>query len=74
MVILGEVLISDIGMLAGEESIKIVAETLKKYGIEKTVIDPVCDFYYYSQIRVSGLINYRLWSLPQAPNFCPLPP
>lgn len=31
-----------IGMLAGEESIKVVAETLKKYSIEKTVIDPVC--------------------------------
>lgn len=29
-------------MLAGEESIKVVGETLKKYGIEKTVIDPVC--------------------------------
>lgn len=29
-------------MLAGEESIKVIAETLRKYGIKKTVIDPVC--------------------------------
>ncbi|KAF8468932.1 Phosphomethylpyrimidine kinase-domain-containing protein [Kalaharituber pfeilii] len=29
------------GMLASEENIRVVAETLSKYGIEKTVIDPV---------------------------------
>lgn len=29
-------------MLASKENIKVVAETLKKYGIEKTVVDPVC--------------------------------
>lgn len=33
-------------MLAGEESIKVVAETLKKYGIKKTVIDTVCRALY----------------------------
>lgn len=33
-------------MLAGEESIKVVAETLKKYNIERTVIDPVCQPRY----------------------------
>lgn len=29
-------------MLASRESIKVVAEMLKSYSIDKTVIDPVC--------------------------------
>lgn len=31
-----------IGMLANEENIRVVANAIRDYGIEKTVIDPVC--------------------------------
>ncbi|KAL0633366.1 trifunctional hydroxymethylpyrimidine kinase/phosphomethylpyrimidine kinase/thiaminase [Maublancomyces gigas] len=45
------------GMLAGEESIKVVAETLKKYGIKKTVIDTVMVSTQGSELLPSSAVT-----------------
>lgn len=55
------ILIAKIGMLAGEDSIKVVAEALRKYGIERTVIDPVCRVLHSTRYQTNRYSGYGVY-------------
>lgn len=56
-------------MLASAETIKVVADTLRKYNVTTTVVDPVRENNPYSSYIKTYI--YRLWYRQVAHNYYP---